>query len=107
MAEQRFLLDQHGSVLRTVDYDPWSVDGTRDGGRMLWSESQECDGIVAANLRDREVDQSKRMFRHAARIPMPVVAQAFREGWADDTARWRRWLNDPDNAAFRVWQGRV
>lgn len=40
-----------------------------------------------------------------ARVPMTVYEQSERELW--DDADWARWLNDPDNAAFRVWRGVV
>jgi hypothetical protein len=40
-----------------------------------------------------------------ARAPMTVYEQSIREGWDEDD--WTRWLNDPDNAPFRVWKGRV
>lgn len=42
-----------------------------------------------------------------AEIPLMVYEQAVREGWYDDSAAWRRWLNDPQNAVFRVTPGRV
>jgi hypothetical protein len=38
-------------------------------------------------------------------VPITVAEQALREGWDDND--WKKWLNDPDNAAFRVWPGRV
>lgn len=38
-------------------------------------------------------------------VPMTVAEKALREQW--DEADWNKWLNDPDNAAFRVWRGRV
>ena len=38
-------------------------------------------------------------------VPLTVYEQSVQENWDDD--RWKRWLNDPDNAAFRVWKGRV
>jgi hypothetical protein len=42
-----------------------------------------------------------------AEIPMIVYEQAVREGWDDDDAAWKRWLNDPGNSAFRITSGRV
>jgi hypothetical protein len=36
---------------------------------------------------------------------MTVAEQAIREQWDDND--WKRGLNDPDNAAFRIWPGRV
>jgi hypothetical protein len=38
-------------------------------------------------------------------VPVSVAEQALRENWDDND--WKKWLNDPDNAAFRVWPGRV
>lgn len=38
-------------------------------------------------------------------VPLTVAEQAMREQWSE--ADWARWLDDPDNAAFRVWHGRV
>jgi hypothetical protein len=46
-------------------------------------------------------------FRHAAFIPDVVLEQAFREGWFHDAAAWKRWANDPANARFRTWAGRL
>lgn len=46
-------------------------------------------------------------FRLAAVIPQTVLDQAFNEGWFHDKKAWKRWANDPDNAAFRVWGGRL
>ena len=42
-----------------------------------------------------------------AEIPMVVYEQAVREGWDNDEAAWKRWMNDPQNAAFRITSGRV
>lgn len=38
-------------------------------------------------------------------VPVHVAEKAMREDW--DEKDWAKWLNDPDNAAFRVWHGRV
>lgn len=40
-----------------------------------------------------------------ARVPMTVYEKSILEGW--DEGDWKKWLNDPDNAAFRVWKGMV
>lgn len=42
-----------------------------------------------------------------AEIPMHVYERAFREGWHDDPAAWRRFLSDPDNQALRITTGRL
>lgn len=46
-------------------------------------------------------------FRHAAFVPEAVLNQAFNEGWFHDPAAWKRWANDPANAIYRTWQGRL
>lgn len=43
--------------------------------------------------------------KHLAVVPMTVYEKSLVEHWDDND--WKKWLNDPDNAAFRVWQGRV
>jgi len=40
-----------------------------------------------------------------ARVPMTVYEKAVIEDW--DEQDWQKWLNDPDNRAFRVWGGTV
>ena len=45
--------------------------------------------------------------RHVAEIPMVVVQRAMREGWFNDGAKIKAWLNDPDNDVFRTWKGEV
>lgn len=44
--------------------------------------------------------------RHVAEVPITIYEQAVREGW-DTPEGWRRWMNNPDNACFRTWKGRV
>lgn len=46
-------------------------------------------------------------WRHIGYIPDIVMHQAAVEGWDTDKTAWRKWLNDPDNAYFRTWKGRV
>lgn len=46
-------------------------------------------------------------FRHAAEIPMVIWTKALREGWHNDRAAWKKWLNNRDNQCFRVWKGRI
>jgi hypothetical protein len=46
-------------------------------------------------------------FRHVGFIPDTVLNQWMIDGTFNDPERIRRWLNDPENRAFRTWQGRV
>lgn len=63
------------------------------------------DAVLESIKRARDEVVSGSMNKHAARVPMTVYEQSLLEQWDDD--RWRQWLNDPDNEAFRVWRGRV
>lgn len=40
-----------------------------------------------------------------ARVPLTVYEQSVHENWDEDD--WKKWLNNPDNAVFRVWKGKV
>ena len=46
-------------------------------------------------------------FRHVAEVPMVIYQKAIREGWAQDSAQWKKWLNHSDNKPFRTWKGKV
>ena len=77
-----------------------------EGGRMAIETRQDVEPIVAA-ARILAGETPGRDFRHAAFIPEIVVDRAMREGWLHDKAAWKRWANDPANAAFRTWPGRL
>ncbi|MEM1289544.1 MAG: hypothetical protein AAGH60_14415 [Pseudomonadota bacterium] len=67
---------------------------------------QDCTPVleVAATIADEEPGKD---LRHVGIIPDFVIEQAMSEGWWDDPAAIRRWLNDPDNKDFRTWKGQV
>lgn len=97
---QRFLFDQWGGIIRWVETAP-------GGDELIITTEMEAERLVRANARDADTDQRDRNFRLVARVPMPVVQRAIREGWHRDPAKWKAFLNDPDNRAFRVWQGKI
>jgi hypothetical protein len=43
--------------------------------------------------------------RHIAEIPHDVLDRAFKEGWYNDQKAWRAWVNNSDNAKYRVHKG--
>ena len=45
--------------------------------------------------------------RHVAEVPIIIYNKAVREGWGNDPAAWKKWLNNPDNKLFRTWKGKV
>lgn len=90
-------------------------DGVRRTFLLDWEKPNEfvvhteveMDEVLKNIAVDREAELSKRFKtnRVLARVPMTVYEQSLLEQW--DEADWKKWLNDPDNAAFRVWPGQV
>jgi hypothetical protein len=87
-------------VLHTEDdsdyFSPFAIETIEDVEPLLDS---------VKSLRD--VQDHKATMRHVARVPVTVVERAMREGWFHDQKAWNRFLDDPDNSGFRVWQGRL
>lgn len=67
---------------------------------------QDCEPIVERAKMLSELEPGKD-FRHVMVVPQFILNQAYREGWFNDKAKWKQVINDPDNAAFRTWKGRV
>ena len=76
-----------------------------DGRRWIESRQDVAPIIRAARLiADQAPDKD---FRHAAYIPESELNRAFTEGWFHDPQAWKRWANDPANACYRSWPGRL
>src|SRR5690349_21482707 len=76
------------------------------GGKNLIETRQDVTHITeAAKILSEETPGKD--FRLAALIPQTVLDQAMIEGWFHDKAKWKEWANDPDNAHYRVWNGRL
>jgi hypothetical protein len=99
---RRAIYDQFGGIIRHVEFNP-----NDENGVTHFVTTQDVDGILDANARDASVDQSKRKFRHVARIPLAVLDELLRTGKFHDRAYMRRFLNDIDNRRLRTWQGRL
>jgi hypothetical protein len=100
--ERKLVYRDSDGVRRTM-----ITDEDSPGLLRVFTEVQ-MDEVLESIKRAREVDESRGPFpmnRHLARVPMTVYEQSLLEQWDDD--RWKRWLNDPDNEAFRVNRGRV
>ena len=97
--ERREILSAEGGRAEIFSYD-----FTDDTARII--EIEDCGPITEAArvMADRRPGAD---FRHVAYIPGHVLNRAFREGWFHDRAAWKRWANDPDNADFRTWKGRL
>jgi hypothetical protein len=63
------------------------------------------DSLVENNKAMAEIHPDRSTNKLVARVPMTIYEQSVHENW--DEEQWRRWLNDPDNRAFRVWKGNL
>lgn len=75
-------------------------------GDLIIETAQDCEPIVEMAKRLSEQTPGKE-WRHVACVPMFFLDKAAKEGWINDKAKWRAFLNDPDNKAFRTWPGRL
>ena len=77
-----------------------------EDGIVAVERRQDVEGLVelAKNLKDIPPG---REFRLVGFIPDSVLDEALAQGWIHDKKRLKRWLNDPDNRKFRVWEGNV
>ena len=100
MGEQKRRYQARDGVTRDLIYDtdrPFSltVHTRQDVGPIL-------DGIH----RDRELPQ-RGTNRHVARLPMFVVEDLMHRGIYDDEDAFKKWLNGPEAAPWRIWRGAV
>lgn len=87
-----------GAIQRAIHTDP------DDPYRFTTETSINLPDAFFARNRALAEDQ-KGHTKLVARVPATIYEQSLIEGW--DDAKWTQWLNDPDNAAFRVWPGRL
>ena len=100
MAEKKVVYRDDGAVKRTL---VWEDDAP---GIVHVKTEQDLTQTVENNRILRELHPRRSTNRLLARgVPITVAEKAMLEDW--DEQDWARWLDDPANAAFRVWQGRV
>ena len=84
-------------------------------GKIHIETTQDVQPVLEENkIRSNlgEFHNKKKDWYHAASIPL-VVEQLVKKGImhphgaVKDKARFKKWVNDPDNRAFRIWQGNV
>lgn len=80
------------------------TDEERPGEFKVYTEVQ-MDEILRGIERDRDLQPVRATNRLLARVSMTVMEQSIHEQW--DEGDWKKWLNDPQNAPFRIWPGRV
>lgn len=89
-----------GAVKRTLVWEDDSPETVHVHTELDLTQAIENNKIV------RELHPRKSVNKLVARgVPMTVYEKSLIEQWDDND--WKRWLNDPENAAFRIWPGRV
>ena len=100
LMESKFVYRNSGGVKRTM------IHNSDDPFALTVSTEVDMTGVVENNKIMRELHPERSVNKLVARgVPMTVYETSIHEQW--DEKRWNRWLNDPDNAAFRVWEGWV
>jgi len=100
MAERKVVYRDDGTVKRTMIWEDDAPETVH-----VYTE-QDLTQAVANNKILSELHPRRSTNKVIARgVPIHVAEKAMLEGW--DEKDWARWLDDPDNRAFRVWHGRV
>jgi hypothetical protein len=105
------------STRRLLDIDPLTKVRSMfhsedpDGNDMILEDVQDVTEILDHNKAERHMHDERSGWKgdmhRVASIPLVVWAELKREGIATDTKRLKKWLDDPDNMAFRTRPGRV
>lgn len=101
---------------KLFDFDPIT------GVKKMWHYDADKDEAIIENIVDVSdvIEQNKAAYNqmdgkanwkgdmhHVAQIPMTVLYDLKVKGIADDPARMKAWLNDPENRFFRTRPGTV
>jgi len=79
-------------------------------GSITIEQVQDCTEIIEHNRAMYNLSDGIPHFgdgKCVASIPIVIWMELQRQGITEDPAAMRRWLNDPDNRAFRLLPGRV
>jgi len=100
IAHRKELLSKEGRITEIAHLD---------GDDLHIETIEDCEPLVreASRLADVIADSPPKDFRLAVVVPHYVMDRAYREGWFHDKEAWKRWMNDGENARFRVWKGRM
>lgn len=97
---------------------PFSVDQrTRirkswndDDGTITVHTEQDVEDIIDCAREDRNAHEKHTPYGELSRvasIPLTIYFDLKRQGIIDDDKRFKKWLNDSDNLAFRTRPGKV
>ena len=101
----RFILDADAvsGQFSTFEYNP-----AEDA--FLLRHGQDVTNILEANKREFNGEHARHgdgIGRKVASIPLHIYFELRQKGIAQDPKALKRWLNDPDNSAFRTSPGTV
>jgi hypothetical protein len=98
-----------------MNYRQQVVHADGDGGIIIETK-QDITEILESNNQIREADKARlgnlKELHHVARIPFTVIDDLNKKGIMrgftilDDVA-FAKWLNDSDNAHFKVYRGNI
>jgi hypothetical protein len=97
MTERRITYLERDGIRRTMILDD------ENPGRVVVHAEQNIDEIMAGIARDRELLNQRGDMKAVARIPAVHADRVI----GMDPDELKRFLNDSDNEAFRIWRGRV
>lgn len=105
---------------RLVSRDPitgretWCHFQNDEGAEFVFETTQPVDALLDANKEEANswrrtslIGHTQRHRQKIAEIPAPLYAK-LRATYGPPSLNsrdWARWLNDPDNRAFRTWGG--
>lgn len=101
---------------RLLDFDPISkvrsmFHGGDGGDEFTVEEVQDVTAVLDENKRAFNMYDERSRWNHemnqVASIPLVVWEDLKRKGIADDEKALKKWLDDPDNRAFRTRPGRI
>jgi hypothetical protein len=74
-----------------------------------YSQEQNVDALIDWNRRlyNEPKGRHGESMTRVASVPMTLYLELQQQGILDDPVRLKRWLNDPDNRAFRTHPGAV
>jgi hypothetical protein len=99
MPERKFVYQDECGMRRTLVWDEAEPD--RFG---VFAEA-DITNLERLNREQGERESARHAMTTVARVPFPIWEKAYHQNW--DEADWTRFLNDSDNAVFRVWKGRL
>lgn len=100
MGEARRVYQARDGVRKSIISD--AIAGT-----VTFHTEQDVEPILDSIARDREIMTNRGENKLAARLPRIVWEELKRTGIADDEDAFKRWLNGPEAAPWRVWQGQL